>query len=329
MLRVYLDQNKWIDLARADTGRNEAIRHVLDLAGEAAKLSLASFPLSATHYMETWNARSARQRWSLASTMLKLARPGASIRPHTIAGPPEVLPMELDIALQRRFGRPLVVRRWPVFGEGVGHAFGRPAIRYEAPGDLPLSREQRRAVEYDALRLFEAALLAGPPVDFPIPGMDRQGYRTPSRAYMEGEKNQVELFKQIQATREQRARYLAAGSVIDILQPLNDALFRAAIYPQELMSLSKQEMTDFLRDIPTRDVDYELHCLRHENPQLPRRLGDLQDLVALSVAVVYCDAVVTERFWASLIRRAGLDRRYDTTVLSNVSDLMPLLLAAE
>jgi hypothetical protein len=328
MLRVYLDQNKWIDLARADLGKNEAGRDVLDVAKEAAKLGIASFPLSAIHYMETWNTHSAKRRRDLASTLLKLTRPGSSIGPDTMADPPVVLPMELDVALQRRFGRPLTVRRCAVFGEGIGHAFGRPPVRYEASSNLPLSREQRSSVEYHASRLLEAEALAGPRVDLPVPGVDMEGYRKPSQAYVDGEKRQVELFKEIRASREQRARYLAAGSLLDILQPLNDALFRAGIKWDELTSLSADEMTDFLRDIPTRHVGYELHCLQHENPELPRGLGDLLDVAALRVAVVYCDAVVTERFWARLIRRAGLDKEYGTTVLSDVRDLMPLLLAA-
>ena len=328
MLRVYLDQNKWIDLARADLGRNEAARDVLDVAKEAARLCIASFPLSAMHYMETWNARSARRRRDLASTMLKLARPGSSIGPDTIADPPQVLPMELDTALQRWFGRPSMVRGHPVFGEGVGHALGQPALKYVIRKNLPLSDDERGYLEYHLSRAMEAAALAGPGVDLPIVGIDTETYRKPSQTYMEGEKKQVELFQQVRATREQRASYLAAGSVIDVLEPLNDALFRAGIDPRELTSLSAQEGLEFLKDIPTRHVSYELHCLRHENPQLPRKLGDLQDVAALSMAVVYCDAVVTERFWARLIRRAGLDKEYGTTVLSDVRDLMPLLLAA-
>ena len=49
---------------------------------------------------------------------------------------------------------------------------------------------------------------------------------------------------------------------------------------------------------------------------------------ALSVAVVHCDVVVTERHVASLLREAGLDRRHDTRVLTDLAELAPVLVAA-
>jgi hypothetical protein len=329
MLRVYLDQNKWIDLARARLGKNEAARDVLDVAKEAVRLGLASFPLSSTHYIETWNSRSARRRWNLASTMFNLARPGGSIGPHTMAGPPEVVEMELDVALRRRFGRPLDIRWQPVFGEGVGHAFGKPAVKYEAPAELPLSPERRRDINYQASRLKELVSLAGPITDLPVVGIDTESYKRPSRTYMEGEAGRVELFKRLRLNRDKRAKYVGVVSLLDIFEPLNEALSRAGIDNEEFLSLSADEMMDFLSDLPSRHVDYELHRLRHEDPHLKRGLGDLEDLAALSVAIAYCDVVVTERLWAHLARRAGLEERYETRILSNVCDLLPLLLIAK
>lgn len=56
MLRVYLDQNKWIDLARAAHGRpgGESHRDALDLLRYATEQYLVSLPLSMAHYFETW-----------------------------------------------------------------------------------------------------------------------------------------------------------------------------------------------------------------------------------------------------------------------------------
>jgi len=47
MLRVYLDQNKWVDLARAATGHRDGVRFVdaLAMCRASAAAGAASFPL--------------------------------------------------------------------------------------------------------------------------------------------------------------------------------------------------------------------------------------------------------------------------------------------
>jgi hypothetical protein len=74
--RVYLDQNKWIDLARAVNGvaggeRFEEVRLVLEAGVESGELSL---PLSSAHYMETQNRRQWRSRRQLGETMLAFSK---------------------------------------------------------------------------------------------------------------------------------------------------------------------------------------------------------------------------------------------------------------
>ncbi len=52
------------------------------------------------------------------------------------------------------------------------------------------------------------------------------------------------------------------------------------------------------------------------------------DLPSLSVAVAYCDVVVTEKHWANIMRRGELDRRNGTKVVTSVADLVPVLIEA-
>jgi hypothetical protein len=49
------------------------------------------------------------------------------------------------------------------------------------------------------------------------------------------------------------------------------------------------------------------------------------DLISLAVSLVYCDVVVTERRWAHFARRAQVQERYGTNVVSRLSDLLPIL----
>lgn len=332
MLHVYLDQNKWIDLARAIAGKASQFRDVVDLATEGVRLGILSFPLSAIHYMETWNHRKAKRRLELAAMMLRLSRPPRSRAPHTIAGPPEVVRMELDLALNARFGKPFFPRRRDIFGQGFGHAFGQPDYWFKVPQEAPFSADQMAHIEYTATRFIEAAMVSGPPQDLPVPGMipgiDSEAYKRYSTRYVEDEARLVDSFRQLGIDRDERRRTLAARSFLDILNPLNDACARAGIQPKEFLTLGEEGVTAFLEDVPSRRVDFELHVLRFDNLQLQRKRGDLADFAALSVAVPYCDVVVTERLWVDLIKRARLDQLYDTTVLDDLRGLAPLMAAA-
>lgn len=56
MVRVYLDQAKWIDLGRAMHGHvdGESYRAALNVACESVAMGFVSLPLSMAHYIETW-----------------------------------------------------------------------------------------------------------------------------------------------------------------------------------------------------------------------------------------------------------------------------------
>ena len=99
MLRIYLDQNKWIEIARVLTAGTAS--EVVTMIYAAVERGSASFPLSGGHVFETWKAASAARRHALAPAMATISMN------HTIAAPSKLLPGELDHAFKRRFGRPL------------------------------------------------------------------------------------------------------------------------------------------------------------------------------------------------------------------------------
>lgn len=82
-----------------------------------------------------------------------------------------------------------------------------------------------------------------------------------------------------------------------------------------------------LRDIPSKWIVREMRRVRHRNPQQPWTDSDLNDVNALSGAVVYCDVVVTERQWARHLNREGLAQLHGSTALSELRQLPELLVA--
>lgn len=64
VLRVYLDQNKWVDLARAGTGHRLGARFAdaLAMAGAGVAAGTVSFPLDMYRYWETSKRATTPQR---------------------------------------------------------------------------------------------------------------------------------------------------------------------------------------------------------------------------------------------------------------------------
>src|SRR4051794_6702716 len=88
---VYLDQNKWIDLARAHYGREDGRRFVATLervrtAVESGRLLL---PMSGVHIMETVAPEDAGRRQRLAEFMVGLSR-NRTISTHMIISKIEI-----------------------------------------------------------------------------------------------------------------------------------------------------------------------------------------------------------------------------------------------
>jgi len=76
VLRVYLDQDKWIELSRArwDRPGGKPPEGVWELVVAAVELGRASFPLSGGHYIETHRRQDWASRVRLVHTMIELSR---------------------------------------------------------------------------------------------------------------------------------------------------------------------------------------------------------------------------------------------------------------
>jgi hypothetical protein len=88
---------------------------------------------------------------------------------------------------------------------------------------------------------------------------------------------------------------------------------------------SPEEWVDFFHSIPTIDVLNELTLARDRDTSRSIHRNDFKDIAFLSVAVPYCNAVVTENYFGHLVQATSLARKYGTTVLTDLNDLPDLL----
>jgi hypothetical protein len=79
---------------------------------------------------------------------------------------------------------------------------------------------------------------------------------------------------------------------------------------------------EFLSKLPTALCEFTLLFQRDEQPARPIQVNDFCDIWHLTLAIPYCDIVVTEeKMWVTIAKNAKLDEKCDTVILSSIYDL--------
>lgn len=329
MLRVYLDQNKWIDLARAANGhqRGERFTEALAAVRAASASGLASFPLDIYRHMETAKRADDRSRVAVADLMHEVSKRHALARPHML------LPAEIDQALQRRFGFPKVPRSTDIFGVGIRHITGGDVdLPPFEPGKLPdggagLSGSDLVEIERNFRDLTEREMLRLGPNSLRESGFDPSDVEL-AKQYVEHENTIAASIRERNLRGNMLELAVRASDLGDIQPAVAEALERIDMtWEGFLDALGPAGVVRFVDDLPTRYVTNLMRSAKLRQNQQKWEPNDFNDILTLPVAVVYCDVVVTEKQWIERFRQGKADRRFNTTLLSNTADLVDVLSA--
>lgn len=287
-----------------------------------------SFPLDMYRYWETAKRGDNRSRNDVADVMLELSLQ------HTMALPFGVLGQELDHALQRRFGQPEHPRQQQVFGIGMSHiSDGRinwPELDLSLLPDggatLP---DGVRSLMQDAVNgVVERQLLRIGPDNLRSTGFDPSTSDHGTR-FVEWENSVADKIREQGLKGNRVDMAVRASDLVDILPAVLVALDRLGMPCQDFFTrLGAAGIFEFMDDLPTRDVTSVMRAAKHRQDEQPWEPNDFVDIVALPVASVYCDVVVTEKQWAHRLRQGKVDRRYDTQLLSTTAGLVDVLFSA-
>ena len=140
---IYLDQNKWIELARVVHGKDIAAESInlLKEIKSTASAGLCTIPLSGIHYMETARISNPGRKERLGQVMWSISKG------FTMASFHDVIINELEVALLEYFPQ-IKVSPLKLIGKGCQHAFGE-----KFPSALPPDIEDK----------FERCILTGEP----------------------------------------------------------------------------------------------------------------------------------------------------------------------
>lgn len=278
---IYLDQNKWIALARMVYGKDKSqlsktiVTHTLK-AVEDGRIIIV---LSAIHYIETARISNSDRRKRLGKVMWKYSKG------RTLASYKKIVIHELETALTEFFK---MKNKTPfqLVGYGVSHAFGEPLNT-----TLPKFIEE----------IFEESMLTGERLNGEVmPGF----FQT---KYCENFKNHLEKLPSIREKlpRNKWDDCLYAICTTDIIEPLKGIMLSESISPEQFGALGPENLRKLVDLMPTRQMDLFLHKQVLQNPSLKPKITDLEDWVGLGVATQYCDLVICEKHFQAMTSRKG------------------------
>jgi hypothetical protein len=317
-LIVYLDQNKWIDLAkaRADHTDGRKYRTVLEKITKAVEQGKVIAPISWIHFVETRKKRDIKKRKELAEVMADLSK-GTAITPKSI-----ILDWELERAIAMAFGE-IPISMPSVFGCGMPMIFGRDFIEREMKNrpDLQTDYHVDRARTILSDRESTVNFLVG----------DDEGLNSQVvNGLNEINESFVARMEKSRETTKGKDNYLHERFYMAILtkelqSKLRTLLANRGKTMKDFFALGLENVRVFFHNVPTLDVEIGLALSLNKHWDRKLKRNDTSDIAFACISIPYCDVVVTEIFLGALLMRQKIDKKYDTKIISDLNDLLPVL----
>jgi hypothetical protein len=308
---VYLDQNKWIELARVQAGAMTS-GLIADLYAQlisAVQSEKVLFPLSASHILETSKQNDAVKRGHVAETQAKLSR-GFAYRSR--AGRLEV---EVRVAILRIFGiePPELPPHWAI-GPGFLQAF-EPMDALIAP-------------ESEVERLARINTYMDPASQY-LDYMKNQDEANRRTAHAKVAAGAAELVARVETRRarlagqsvELRRRAYAAEQFIENQDRFLRILDHLGFSFEQLKGRGAKAVRALVEDVPTLDVEARM-AARLESKTGTIDPNDAFDMQAFYTAIPYSSWVVAEKGSISRAWQAKLGTKYQVKLSTSLTDLL-------
>lgn len=337
-LVVYLDLNHWIGLAKAATAHPDGQRYRRALEALRASQHRLMLPLGSVHYMEMAPIASPRQRTDVATIMEELS--GFA----SLLSGLDVMRLEIDAAVTKITGTPERFASVGLVGSGVLQAFGRQGglrvydsktredvtevTRAEWPGGPDAYDRWSKNADAELSR----AVLRGPSDNeaeaLRRTGWDPEAARRVAEHRLASELELVDILNHDYRWRRGRIRDVVSARYLanDAVEILTEATAARGVPLRDLCP-TLESARRFTDGMPSADTYITLRTAAHRNAKTRWRTNEIFDVDALSVAVPYCDVVVTEAHAHHGLTSARLPDRVGTKVLRTIDALVEVLTA--
>ncbi|OJE31669.1 hypothetical protein BAQ47_03200 [Bacillus tropicus] len=314
---IYLDQNHWINLAKAFLGKNDAYKEVVEKVIEKSESGEWIFPLSIIHIMETESRFDDRSRIELSKFMSKISR-NYSIVPSIYTDK-----FELRNSIAAAHGMPIVNMREEVIKKDFLRVVGLDGANFKINGNI--KPEEKEKLQQFLVKKLETEpileKLMSIPQDKKRIEQTIQDMTTPIEEY---EKLRSELMK---VPKEHREKVFIADSFInshgeELMRIFEESGKTKETFLPDKIFDSPESIMKFLESTPSLNVRTKLvfSILTEIGRGFDR--NDYKDICFLSTAVPYCDIVLTERLWVHYLSQWGLDEEYNVKLSKDLNFLL-------
>lgn len=314
MKSIYLDQMQWVSLAKAYAGHPDGrpFIPILDLAIKLVDDGEAVFPLSFGHVRETAGAPRLDQRVQLAQLMTRLSR-GVVLKWGR-----RLIEHDLRNAASAMFRESRLSSPPTVFGRTISEVFPVDVVKF-----LKISPERVAALR-ESLDTPEAWIHFLSYEDDAIRKAGVVAWNQHADQVIVKYEEKRQLLGP-SADRDLVRRAYAACLTYTFWEQIQQALLEIRRTTKEWSASGTAKLMQFWESIPIMHVELELHTYIHKNTSKRWKRNDDIDIASLSLAIPYCDVVLTERFWTDASRKCKLDRHYNTRIASDLLELPKLV----
>ena len=336
---VYLDLNHWIALARTMSGRDngEKDRKLLRFCLDSVEQKVAVYPISLNILVEILKIRDYKRRRNLRKVIEQLSQF------IVVANRAAVAEHEIETMLDQTVGpNPNPIESMDFLNWGVLRAMGRDdGIRIISGQGEDVTAEYRRTFaegpeEFDRIISEARWELNRQVLDGPAPDEEtrlrEQGYNP--EAVLEDYENEARAEKE-QAHRLDSEQQWRRGRLRDLVSVRElafqiDSIHKKACHARSIDSFETlcstiDDARTAFDSMPSFDTSVTLKTAIHRNGGHRWRNNDIHDIHALTVALPYCDVVVTDKAMATITIQSKLDQRLNTVVDSNLYELPHIL----
>jgi hypothetical protein len=321
---VYLDQNRWINVARAVLKPEQVTpaseRKPAEALADAAHGNELTLPLAAAHLVELAQAGSARRRRELGGVMADLSS-GWFMR-----SPLAVRREETTAALRARTPRPTDAGpRPPVFTCSPVGFFSSQSTAADPEPDADFGGHSLHGIDpagqmkrLDALLALVATIVDERP-------LDTTAGRAASAGWARGHDELGQFLGTTPRSRGQRQLAVRARVLADLGDELAIWAWASGMSLTEFGEWFKVTSESDLRRMPYMGRVHEVVQLRLANRDDRWEGNDLTDLHFLSCAAGYADVVVAERKHGNYLRRVAPRVTSGAEVFTSLRDAAELL----
>lgn len=323
MKYIYLDQNKWIELAKGIKENNSKYIELYNMILQNVENGVWAFPLSSIHIIETMKRKNETSRKEILDLMFSVSR-GYAICDYMTADTIEFNSWVSNKSINYSQLRNLVISHdWAAIvglsTENVNIQFSnRPCL----PDELNIIKKIIKEHSCDR-EIFDLIcnIFSGNITE------DEEFYYT---CYERGRQSFLLWKEKISNLEEYKDKHLYPAYLIMVF---------FEVYKEKIMALSpsmqknilelfkensKNKTTSIanLEALPGFNIHNRLLFELYSNPDKNVHKHDFNDLAYLRMAIPYCDIVIGEKYWCNRVCNYSLDKKYNTIVSTTLLSLI-------